>query len=695
MPPTHPSLDDDSLPPLARTPSAGTRSPASADAVVATVVAETTVPAGRLPAWEVGTLEPPPHFSGRNWTALIGPGILLAGSSIGAGEWLFGPAVTAQFGGTFLWLATISIVTQVFYNLEVMRYTLYCGEPIFCGFFRLVPGPKFWTAVYLVLCIAHIWPFMAANAAVPLTAAVLGHLPGNGNVSIVFWTVSESYLVKLLGYVIFLLAFLPLIFGGKIYNVLERMMAAKLVIVLGFLVSVAIFLISPRNAWEVFAGFFRFGQVALRAETVIAGPHFDVRMREGSSVYIIKGTYEGNKGAYEGNRPVVTQLGAVDEQRHRTRWFDVNRPLPPNIAGDEERLLAHIGPLAKPGHFLVETTHSGNSFRISGEITAQGEWFADHVVEQQGNSPPVDHAPADLTGRDKELVDELVHNQGFERAGLVGYWREHGGLPSLDWPLLAALSAIAGAGMLSNALFSNYARDKGWGMGAQTGAIPSAIGGHRIALSHVGKVFVVDEAALTRWRGWFRHILRDQAIWMTCSFIGMALPCMMSLEFIRNAPVSENRVAALTADGLASRFPAYATFWWATTLFIGFIVLAPNAVFAGDLIARLWTDLIWIGSAKVKDRPGHSVHRIYYGILALYCVWGLVALTIMNPLQIAIIGPVLGNVALGFSAFHTLAANRRLLPEALRPNLFMQLGLFACGVFFLGITAIILFAPPG
>ena len=212
---------------------------------------------------------------------------------------------------------------------------------------------------------------------------------------------------------IFLLAFLPLIFGGKIYNVLERMMAVKLVIVLGFLVSVAIFLISPHNAWEVFAGFFRFGQVALRAETVIAGPHFDVRMREGSALYIIKGTYEGNKGAYEGNKPVVTQLGTVDEERHRTNWFDVSRPLPANIASDEERLLARIGPLAKPGRFLVETTRKGKSFRISGEITAQGEWFAEHVVTQEGKSRPVDQSPADLTGRDKELVAEFVQQPGI------------------------------------------------------------------------------------------------------------------------------------------------------------------------------------------------------------------------------------------------------------------------------------------
>jgi hypothetical protein len=649
--------------------------------------AEETVAAGELQPWEVGTLEPAPIPSWRKLTALIGPGILLAGSSVGAGEWLFGPAVSAQFGGTFLWLATISIVTQAFYNLEVMRYTLYCGEPIFVGFFRLVPGPKFWTAVYLVLCIAHIWPFMAANAAIPLTAAILGHLPGNGTVSALGITMTEAYLVKLLGYVIFFLAFLPLIFGGKIYNVLERMMTFKLVVVLGFLVSVTFFLITPHNAWEVFAGFFRFGQVALRAETVIAGPHFDVQQREGSQLYVIKGTIEKDK-------PVVTKLGAMSQGGQGTKWFDVDRPLPPQVASDEQRLLARITPLAKPGRFIVENRLDDRTLRVTGEITAEGSWFAQHAVIERPGRPPEDLAPNQLTGKDAEIADALVSNQGFTRTGIVDYWRAHGGLPPLDWPLLAALSAIAGAGMLTNALFSNYARDKGWGMGAQTGAIPSAIGGHRIALSHVGKVFRVNDEALVQWRGWFRHIMRDQVVWMTCSFIGMALPCMMSLQFIRNAPVSENRVAALTADGLSSRFPAYAGFWWVSTLFIGFLVLAPNAVFAGDLIARLWTDLIWIGSAKVKNRPSHSVIRIYYGILAIYCVWGFVALTFMSPLQIAIIGPVLGNVALGFSAFHTLVVNRRLLPVELRPNWFMQLGLIACGVFFLGITAVMLFAPP-
>src|SRR6516164_11595705 len=121
-----------------------------------------TSPPTPVAPWEVGELIPPPRFGWRQAAELIGPGVLVAGSAIGAGEWLFGPAVTAQYGGTFLWLATFSIVLQVVYNLEVMRYALYCGEPIFIGFFRTRPGARFWMCCYMVLFLAHIWPFMAS-----------------------------------------------------------------------------------------------------------------------------------------------------------------------------------------------------------------------------------------------------------------------------------------------------------------------------------------------------------------------------------------------------------------------------------------------------------------------------------------------------------------------------------------------------
>ena len=137
-----------------------------------------TVAAGMLPPWTVGDLPKPPTLSRRSWVALIGPGVLIAGASIGSGEWLAGPGVTAQYGGTLLWVATLSIVAQVFCNLEFMRYAMYCGEPILGGGFRCRPGPKFWTPLYAIMEFGHIWPFnVAAAASVAVAAIVLGHLP--------------------------------------------------------------------------------------------------------------------------------------------------------------------------------------------------------------------------------------------------------------------------------------------------------------------------------------------------------------------------------------------------------------------------------------------------------------------------------------------------------------------------------------
>ena len=104
-----------------------------------------TVSAGELAPWTTGDLPPAPPSGWRSWTLLIGPGVLMAGASIGSGEWLAGPGVTAQYGGTLLWVATLSILAQVFCNLEMMRYTVYCGEPILVGALRTWPGPKLWT----------------------------------------------------------------------------------------------------------------------------------------------------------------------------------------------------------------------------------------------------------------------------------------------------------------------------------------------------------------------------------------------------------------------------------------------------------------------------------------------------------------------------------------------------------------------
>jgi hypothetical protein len=189
-----------------------------------------------------------------------------------------------------------------------------------------------------------------------------------------------------------------------------------------------------------------------------------------------------------------------------------------------------------------------------------------------------------------------------------------------------------------------------------------------------------------------RHILRDQTVWMIASFVGMALPCMLSLEFIRNATVEGNRVAAMTAEGMAARHPDYRGLFWMLTLFCGFIILMPGQISVGDQLARRWTDIIWTSTRWARDFSGDKVKVLYYGILALYAAWGMVALSFFNPLQTARIAAVLQNVALAFSAWHALYVNRTLLPVELRPGWFLQAGVVVCGLFFLGISAVVLFS---
>ena len=465
-----------------------------------------------FPRWETADLPPAPEFSRRQWRLLIGPGLLLAGSAIGGGEWLFGPIVTARYGGQLMWIAGISILLQVSHNLCMMRYTLYTGEPILVGFFRMSPGPAFWVFFYLLLDLGGIWPYLASNAAVPLVAAFLGHLPGPEHDAVLRWV----------SYGVFSLAFLPLIFGGKIYNMVEKVMVTKIVLVLGYLGFVCVFLVSWDTWVAVFMGFLR--------------------------------------------------VGSFPEQE-------------------------------------------------------------------------------------------------------------------VDWPTLAAFAAIAGMGGISNTSFSNYARDKGWGMGPLVGAIPSMVGGKRVELAHVGKVFPIRAESLRRWKGWMRHLLRDQlGIWLGACVLGMALPSMLSLEYVAGADVQGHAAAAMTARGIADQ---YGEAFWFLTLLCGFVVLAPGQISDIDNIVRRWTEVIWTGSRHVRHMDGNQVKYIYYSIMGVYFLWGVIALRLTpDPLFLAIVTGALRNLGLSATALHALYVNRKLLPEPLRPPLLMQASQVACFVFFLGISGI-------
>lgn len=214
------------------------------------VVAAKELPEGLNPGcllpWGVKDLPEPPPFNVRNALRLIGPGAIALGISIGSGEWLLGPAVTAKYGAALLWVATVSILLQIILNQELVRYTIATGEPIFTGFMRTRPGPIFWGWVYSLLLFMQIgWPGWALSAATAITAAFKGSLT----------TAEDQQTILMWGYATFGLCLFIIAFGRKIEKTLEYAEWFMVAWILIFLSVIGLFFTSKVTWAKVWGGF--------------------------------------------------------------------------------------------------------------------------------------------------------------------------------------------------------------------------------------------------------------------------------------------------------------------------------------------------------------------------------------------------------------------------------------------------------
>ena len=107
--------------------------------------------------------------------------------------------------------------------------------------------------MYLLLDFGAVFPYLAANAATPLAAVYLGRIPDRARTTSRWCAGSASR--------VFLVAMLPLIFGGKIYNTLKALMSFKIVTVLGFLLFWPSSFPTPTPGAKSSTGFVKFGTV--------------------------------------------------------------------------------------------------------------------------------------------------------------------------------------------------------------------------------------------------------------------------------------------------------------------------------------------------------------------------------------------------------------------------------------------------
>jgi hypothetical protein len=459
---------------------------------------------GGLPAWDVADLPAPPPFGLRNALAVIGPGAIMAATSIGGGEWLVGPAAAVKYSTDIFLIATAAIVLQVLFNLEGIRYTLYTGEPIYGGIMRLRPGPRFWAGFYSVIGFFQLgWPALAGSAAAALFASWMGRMPGAPDQAAQAWIATALILVVVL----------ILSFGGTIERMLEYFAWTMLGVVFLFLIAVNVAFVPAAHWWRTFLGFFRFS-----------------------------------------------------------------------------------------------------------------------------------------------------------------------GLPQpIDWGLIGAFAATAGSGGIGNLTVTNWVRDKGFGMGSLVGAIPSAVGGHQVALSHVGKVFPARGENLARWREWLRYVHLDQIwVWGLFCFFGMYLNVNLATAIIPHGTDLQGLAAGTyQAQYLRAIWPGF----WFLTLFNGFWILFKTQLGNTDILVRTITDAAWMSRQGTGTRR-LDIRKIYYGILVAFSLWGAFVIRIASPFQLFKVLANMAGVVLAIAGLQIVIVNRRFLPRAVRPPLWREAGVLLCSAFY-------------
>jgi Mn2+/Fe2+ NRAMP family transporter len=458
----------------------------------------------------MGELPAPVPFNAKNLMALLGPGLVMVGGSIGTGEWVQGAGVAALYRGALLWVAPIAILCQVLLNTEVMRYTLVTGEPMFTGFMRSRPGPRFWLLWYLLLDVISWWPALAGLAAQILIYTIFQADP-------------QPQQVQVGATCILLLCGTLLCFGGRIYNTLEVVLGGKVFFVLGYLIIVDLFFCPPSVWGQVFGGM--------------------------------------------------------------------------------------VNPF----------------------------WIPENV----------------------------------------------------DWTLVGGVVGFAGIGGMGNILASNYVREKGWGMGAHVGAIPSAIGGSKIALSHLGTMARPTEEAQRRFNRWWGYIKIDQfGLWLWGSIIGMALPCILGATYLKSNYFQHKgghqwKAAAAIAQDFGAEHGA--VLGW-LTLLCGFIIMFPGQFSAMDGIARRWCDALWSGSRRVRAMDPSKIRVLYYGFVAAYVTVGvLLTLRGISAPKMMVISGNMANLALASCIVQTLYVNSTFLPPAFRPSVGKRALLALAACFYVGI----------
>ena len=250
-----------------------------------------------------------------------------------------------------------------------------------------------------------------------------------------------------------------------------------------------------------------------------------------------------------------------------------------------------------------------------------------------------------------------------------------------DFFLVGALVAYSGAGGVGNLVLSNWARDKGYGMSERAGYIPAAVGGAKVHLAHCGFTFPQDADGMRRWHGWWRIVRVDQwGVFCLGAMLGMLLPALLYVTFL--PPGADIQSLGISAALASSVVAASGPLMGGAIAFLGAWILFKTQLDNFEGMVRAITDILWTGSPRVRGWRRGDVRAVYYTVMSVLVVWGIVALRLAQPIVLLKLSANVAGVVFIVASLHLLYINTRLLPEHVRPPMWRRAALVGVALFY-------------
>ena len=164
------------------------------------------------------------------------------------------------------------------------------------------------------------------------------------------------------------------------------------------------------------------------------------------------------------------------------------------------------------------------------------------------------------------------------------------------------------------------------------------------------------------------------------SLLGMALPALLYVTFLpHGTDIRGLGISAALAQGVGAQLGSVGRD------FIGILgawLLFKTQLDTVEAITRSVTDILWTGSRRMRSWRGGDVRAVYYSVLALVVIWGVIALRLAQPIVLLQIGANVAGVVLTVASIHLLYINCRLLAPELRPPMWRRVVLVCMSIFY-------------